>query len=274
MIVGWIGLGEMGIPMAANLVAAGHRVLGYDHDAARLELAMAAGVEPAASLADVAAQADLVVSMLRTVAQTEVVLAGAGGLAVAVAEARGLVVAVMSTLEPRSLQRIAAETASRLVIVDAPVSGGVRGAEAGTLSIMAAGPAQALDLLRPVFDVLGATVVAVGAEPGLGQAAKLANQVMMAVNMAGVLEALAVARSYGVSDEAVRQTAGAGTGNSWVLEHWSWMTSLWEQYTPGNALDILVKDIRAVVAETGERGVDVPLTTLAFERLLGEWELP
>ena len=83
-----------------------------------------------------------------------------------------------------------------------------------------------------------------------------------------------VARDYGVSDEAVRQTAGAGTGDSWVLEHWSWMTSLWEQYAPGNALDILVKDIRAVVAETGERGVDAPLTTLAFERLLGEWELP
>ena len=157
MIVGWIGLGEMGLPMAANLVAAGQHVLGYDHDVARLESAMAAGVERAASIAEVGARADLVVTMLRTVAQTEEVLAGEGGLAAAVAEARGLVVAVMSTLEPRSLQRIASETASRLVIVDAPVSGGFRGAEAGTLSIMAAGPAQALDRLRPIFDVLGAT---------------------------------------------------------------------------------------------------------------------
>ena len=282
--VGWVGLGEMGLPMALNLVQAGFRVQAYDIDQARLAAAREGGVMPVDSLGALAA-ADLVVTIVRTTAQTEGLLAGEGGLATVAAEGRPLDVVVMSTLDPASMRALAARTAGRLRLVDAPVSGGVRGAEQGSLAIMAAGPADALARARPLFDVLGGSVYEVGAEPGLGQAVKFANQVMMTMAMAGTTEALALTRAYGIDDETVRAAVSAGTGASWVLDHWDWMRSLWEDYVPGNALDILIKDIRAVLvhAAAGEGGhepplagtsqTDLPLTRAAFSSLLEAWGL-
>lgn len=268
--VGWIGLGEMGLPMAANLCRAGQRVLGYDLDEGRLAAAEEAGVERASSAADVAAAADVVVTMLRTGVQTEDLLTGDGGLAASAPDGRQLDVVVMSTLEPDLIRRLARETAGRLSIVDAPVSGGVAGAEDGTLAILSAGSPEALARVRALFEVLGDAIFELGPEPGFGQAAKLANQVMMAAAIAGTLEALALSRTYGLRDEAVCEAVAAGTGSSWVLEHWPWMRSLWESYEPGNALDILVKDLRAVVADAGDREVELPVTGLALSRLLAE----
>ncbi len=268
--VGFVGLGEMGLPMAANLVRAGHRVLGHDLDSGRLAAAAAAGVEPIASALAAAAAADVLVTMLRTGAQTEELLAGQGGIAAAVPEGEPLDVVVMSTAEPGLVGRLAARTAGRLRIVDAPVSGGVRGAEAGTLAIMASGPPAALAGVRPLLDVLGGSIFELGSEPGAGQAAKLANQVMMVGALGGTLEALALSRSYGLDEEAVCAAVAAGTGGSWVLDHWPWMRSLWEEYVPGNALDILLKDLRAVLDQAQERGVELPATAAALARLLAE----
>jgi 3-hydroxyisobutyrate dehydrogenase-like beta-hydroxyacid dehydrogenase len=253
--VAWIGLGEMGGPMAGNLAAAGYRVLGFDVDPSR----SAPGVEAAESAEEAAAAADVAVTMVRTGAQTEELLATLPG---------PLDVLVMSTLEPELAAELARRHAGRLTIVDAPVSGGVRGAEAATLAIYAAGPPDALERVRPLLDVLGGTVFVLGNEAGLGQAAKVANQVMMGAALAGTIEGLALSRAYDLDDEPVCRAVLAGTGASWVLEHWAWMRSLWEEYEPGNALDILIKDLRAT-AETGERrGVPLPSTALALERLL------
>ncbi|MCW3016262.1 MAG: 2-hydroxy-3-oxopropionate reductase, partial [Solirubrobacterales bacterium] len=131
-VVGWIGLGEMGLPMAGNLAQAGFSVLALDRDAARMESAAALGVRAAASLAELVAQADTVVTMLRTGAQTEALLLGDDGLAAA--GASGCDVVVMSTMDPASMEALAAAAAARgVTVVDAPVSGGVRGAEAATL---------------------------------------------------------------------------------------------------------------------------------------------
>jgi 3-hydroxyisobutyrate dehydrogenase len=273
LTVGWIGLGEMGLPMAANLARAGYPVLGYDLDEARLAAAEEAGVSRASSASAAAAAADVVVTMLRTTAQTDALLVGDGGLVADVPAGRQLDVVVMSTLAPEAMQSLATQARGRLRIVDAPVSGGVRGAEQGTLAIMAAGPPAALARVRPLFGVLGGSIFEVGGEAGLGQAVKLANQVMMALAMAGTIEALTLSRAYGLEDEAVCAAVAAGTGSSWVLEHWPWMRSLWESYTQGNALDILVKDIRAVLAQAETREVELPVTRLAFSRLLETWKL-
>ncbi len=253
--VAWIGLGEMGLPMAANLAAAGYRVLGFDLDPSR----SAPGVEVVASAEEAAAAADVAVTMVRTGAQTEELLARLPD---------PLDVLMMSTVEPELAAEVGRRHAGRLTIVDAPVSGGVRGAEAATLAIYAAGPPDALARVRPLLEVLGGSIFVLGSEPGLGQAAKVANQVMMGAALAGTMEGLGLARAYGLEDDAVIDAVLAGTGASWVLDHWPWMRSLWEQYEPGNALDILLKDLRAT-AEAGERqGVPLPSTALALERLL------
>jgi 3-hydroxyisobutyrate dehydrogenase-like beta-hydroxyacid dehydrogenase len=257
--VAWIGLGEMGLPMAGHLVAAGYEVVGFDLDPARaLE-----GAERAASAAEAVSGADVAVSMVRTGSQTEELLA-----TIAEAVDRPLDVIIMSTIEPELAAELARRHAGRLTLIDSPVSGGVRGAEAATLAIMTAGPPDALERVRPILDALGSSVFVLGDEPGLGQAAKVANQVMMGAALAGTMEGLALARSYGLEDGPAIDAVLAGTGASWVLDHWDWMRSLWEEYEPGNALDILIKDLRAT-AEAGERrGVPLPSTALALQSLL------
>ncbi|MCW2954334.1 MAG: 2-hydroxy-3-oxopropionate reductase [Conexibacter sp.] len=269
-VVGWIGLGEMGLPMAANLVAAGYAVTGYDRDRARLEVAAAVGVEAAESLAAVVERADPLVTMLRTGAQTEQLLHGEDGLATLGA---GGDVVVMSTMDPPSMRRLAFVAAGHgMTVLDAPVSGGVRGAEEATLSVMASGPADALARVRPLLERLGARVHVLGDEAGLSQAAKLANQVMMAVAIAGTYEALALAADYGLEAGPVIAAVGDGTGASWPLAHWDWMRSLWEQYEPDNALDILDKDLKAVIAAVAERNAEMPVTQATFERLTALWD--
>lgn len=263
MRVGFIGLGEMGLPMSTNLVRAGHRVTGFDLDQGRLATAHAAGVERAASAGAAAAAADAVVTMVRTGAQTEELLTELAGSI----DGPPIDVLMMSTAEPELVAALAERTAERLTLVDAPVSGGLRGAEAATLAIMAAGSPAALARVRPLLDVMGANVFVLGARPGLGQAAKVANQVMMGAALAGTIEALELSRAHGLADAAVCEAVLAGTGASWVLEHWDWMRSLWEAYEPGSGLDILIKDLQATLDAGERKGLELPSTSLALDRL-------
>jgi 3-hydroxyisobutyrate dehydrogenase-like beta-hydroxyacid dehydrogenase len=252
VIVGFVGLGEMGLPMAANLVQSGHDVVGFDTDPAALARALERGVRSGDP-----AEADATIVMVRTLPQVEAALE-------ALAAAR--VVVVMSTADPAGIERLA--TRSRMPVLDAPVSGGVRGAEARTLSIMVAGDRAAFEQVRPLLDQLGSTVRWLGPEPGLGQAAKLANQLMMTVALAGTVEGIALGERYGLGRDELLEVVGAGTGSSWVLRNWDWMRSLWEEYEPGNALDVLLKDLRALFREEH----DSPVARAAFERLLAHWE--
>jgi 3-hydroxyisobutyrate dehydrogenase-like beta-hydroxyacid dehydrogenase len=270
--VGWIGLGEMGLPMSANLVAAGFDVYGFDLDARRCADARANGVEVVDSTAAIVARSRILVTMLRTGAQTEALLLGAGGIA-ELADGGPLDVIVMSTLDPPAMERLADECAARgLTVLDVPVSGGVRGAEAATLSIMASGDPAGLERIRPLLEPLGARIHPLGDRPGMSQAAKLANQVMMAVAIAGTYEALGLAGDYGMEPEPVIEAVLDGTGQSWPLGHWDWMRSLWEDYEPENALDILDKDLKAVMAAVRERGADMPVTEATFTRLSELWD--
>jgi 3-hydroxyisobutyrate dehydrogenase len=269
--VGWVGLGEMGLPMTGLLVAAGHPVTGFDLDPGAVAAAAQLGVSAAASLAELVAASETLVVMVRTGAQTEALFFGDDGLIACGARDRDVL--VLSTMDPATIESIARRAAEQasLRLVDAPVSGGVRGAEAGTLSIMACGDPGALQRALPLFDVLGAATHRLGDRVGAGQAAKLANQVMMAVAIAGSYEGLALARDYGVDQDAVIAAVGGGTGASWPLAHWDWMRSLWEQYTPNNALDILDKDLKAVLAVIGGRDVEMPITEAVGARLTTLW---
>lgn len=136
---------------------------------------------------------------------------------------------------------------------------------------MASGSSAAVSRVRPLLDLLGARVYVLGDRAGMSQAAKLANQVMMAVAIAGTWEGLALARDHGLGDAEVIEAVAAGTGCSWPLQHWDWMRSLWEEYEPDNALDILEKDLRAVIAAVRESSVEMPVTQATFERLTEMW---
>lgn len=258
--VAFIGLGDMGRPMAANLVRAGYRVAGHDLDPARA--AAIAGVTPAASIADAVQACDgLVVSLVRTLAQTEEVLGRLGE--------PGLVVAVMSTIDPGSMRRLAAELAQKGVqAVDAPISGGVVGAEAATLTVMYSGPRDAKARLRPLFEAIGKNLFDIGAEAGLGQAVKLANQLMLAVNQQGVIEGLKLAAAYGVSERQVVEVVSTGVGASRMLQDWE--RQKWE-YTEGNAFEIVYKDLRSILAAGLEERIPLPVTALAANRIKDVW---
>jgi 3-hydroxyisobutyrate dehydrogenase-like beta-hydroxyacid dehydrogenase len=207
--------------------------------------------------------------MVRTLPQVEAVLFGPDGCVSGGPGGRDVV--VMSTIHPAAMQAIADRAAEQAcVVVDAPVSGGELGARAATLSIMAAGPSDALERVSPVLERLGHVAV-VGAAAGQGQAVKLANQVMMAAAMAGTVEGLQLAERYGVDEATVRDVVGRGTGASWVLEHWDWMRRLWEDYEPGNALDVLYKDMRALLDVSAADWSPLPVTAASFHRLLEFW---
>jgi 3-hydroxyisobutyrate dehydrogenase len=269
--VGLIGLGEMGLPMASRLVRAGWRVVGYDVQGEALERAVAAGVQRAASPAEVARAVDrTIVSVVRTLPQTEALLFGQDGLVSANRPA--LDVAVMSTLNPAAMARLAERAGAHgLTLVDAPVSGGRAGAEAGTLAIMLAGEAPVLERMRPVLELLGTNRFVLGERAGMGQAAKLANQVMLTAALLGVTEGLTLARAFGLDAGAVLPIIGASTGNSWAVQNWTTVRRFWESYQPGATLDILVKDLRSIQSCAVDAGLSLPVAACVLEQILGAW---
>jgi 3-hydroxyisobutyrate dehydrogenase len=235
-VVGFVGLGAMGGPMAANLARAGFEVAAFDVDSARVSLPL----RRCDSVTQVCDRAGgVVVSIVRTLPETEAVAAEV--------RRRGLLLVVMSTINPAAMARIAGELAERGVeVLDAPVSGGVAGAEAGSLAIMAAGTPTALERARPVLDVLGRTVFHVGERPGEAQAVKLANQLMLAANIVGARAGLRLARAHGLAPDQVLPVIAESTGASWVAEHWETVTG-WLEH-PEGALGIILKDLRSAEA--------------------------
>jgi 3-hydroxyisobutyrate dehydrogenase-like beta-hydroxyacid dehydrogenase len=254
-VVGVIGLGAMGAPMAANLERAGHEVAGYD----------VRGGGSAGSVAEAAGRASrAVIVLVRTRPQVEEVL---GQL-----DRPGLDVIVMSTIDPGSMRRLAEALAGRgLTVVDAPVSGGVAGAEAGTLAVMASGDPAAVERSRPLFEAVGRSLFVIGDRPGMGQAVKLANQLMLAVGMLATQEGLRLAAEHGVGPELVLPVIERSTGASWAAANWETVLGWWRDYEPGGALDIIVKDVRSLLDEAAERRVPLPVAAVAFQRLHDVW---
>ena len=259
--VGVIGLGEMGLPMAGNLVARGFEVTGYDIKADACRDFQASGGRPAASSGDAARDRDAVVIMVRTPAQAEEVVRGPGGV---LDQARpGAILIVMSTVGVACMRRLGAAASERgVAFLDAPVSGGRARAEAGTLTIIVGGSTEDLATARPVLGAMGAQIEHVGGV-GAGTAVKMANQVLLTVSLLAAREVAELARAQGVSVERLWEVLRTCTGTTWVVENWPTVAAWMREYRPGASLDILVKDTGLALDLARELGFPATLLPLA-----------
>ena len=266
MRIGFIGLGIMGKPMAKNLLAAGHQLVVSDHNKAAAEELAELGAARGATPAEIAGQVDLVITMLPNSPQVREVALGEGGL---IEGARsGLVYVDMSSIAPLASQEIAAALGERGVsMLDAPVSGGEPKAVEGTLAIMVGGDKAVFDQVREVLAAMGSAVVHVG-DLGAGNIAKLANQVVVALNIAAVSEAFVLAQKAGVPPEAVFAAIRGGLAGSTVLEAKAPMM-LDHNFKPGFRIDLHIKDLTNALDTSHEVGAPLPLTAAVLEMLTG-----
>lgn len=266
MRIGFVGLGVMGRPMATHLVQAGHHVVCTNRSQPAVDALVASGAEPAATPADLAAQVDVVVTMLPDGPDVESVVLGEDGI---VETARpGTLVIDCSTIAPACAQRLGAVLADRgLRFVDAPVSGGEAGASAGRLAVMLGGEAGAV---RDATDALAAfTGVASHVGPvGSGQLVKAANQMLVAGALAMTGEALTLLGRADVDVSAAVGVLNGGLAGSKVLEVKA-PTMLARDFTPGFRLDLHAKDLRIALAAAERAGVAVPVTGVVTQLVQG-----
>src|SRR5438132_7819865 len=216
MKIGFIGTGTMGLPMVANLVTKGFTVTAYDVVPAALDAAVARGAARAGSPKEAAAGGELVITMLPSSANVEAVYLGAGGIIEGAAAGRLCI--DMSTIDPGTSQRVAARLEERGIrFLDAPVSGGVGGAVAGTLAIMVGGRTTDLEEARPALAAMGSNIIHVGAV-GAGEVAKLCNNLISGVAMVAVSEAFRIAEGFGVDPKVLTSVIAKSSGNTWAME--------------------------------------------------------
>jgi len=262
MKIGFIGLGIMGKPMAANLVKAGHDLVVSGHSADAAADLAAQGAVIADTPREIADQVDLVLTMLPNSPQVREVALGDGGI---IEGARpGLIVVDMSSIAPLAAREIHGALAAREVaMLDAPVSGGEPKAIDGTLSVMVGGDSDIFAQVAPVLDAVAASVVHVG-PIGAGNIAKLANQVVVALNIAAVSEALVLARKAGVDPSAVVNAISGGLAGSTVLDAKAPMM-LAHNFKPGFRIQLHIKDLVNALDTSHDVGAPLPLTAAVLE---------
>ncbi|MGU3469038.1 NAD(P)-dependent oxidoreductase [Methylobacterium sp. C33D] len=260
--VALVGLGAMGLPMATNLIAAGLMVRGYDLRPESWAAFAAAGGAPADTPAAAAAGADALLLMVVNAAQAEDVLFAQGALD---ALAPDGIVVLMATCPPQAVERLAERIAAAgRRFADAPVSGGVVGAQAGSLTIMAAAPAETLAALRPILDALGDRIFHVGERPGQGATVKAVNQLLCGVHIAAAAEALALAGRVGVDLDVVLEILSGSSAASWMLRDRG-PRMLEDAPRVTSAVDIFVKDLGIVLEAGRGAGAALPLAALAHQ---------
>jgi 2-hydroxy-3-oxopropionate reductase len=259
--LGFIGLGIMGAPMAGHLLAAGHRVFVNTRSALRADLA-AAGAVPCGSAAEVAKKADIVFLMLPDTPDVQAVLFGENGVAAGLSS--GKVVVDMSSISPFETKAFAQKiNALGCQYLDAPVSGGEVGAKAASLTIMVGGRAPAFDQVLPLFQLMGKNITHVGGN-GDGQTTKVANQIIVALNIAAVAEALLFASKAGADPAKVRQALMGGFAASRILEvHGERMIK--RTFNPGFRLALHQKDLNLALQGAKTIGVSLPQTAGAAQ---------
>lgn len=254
--IAFIGLGVMGRPMALNLLRAGHDVVGVNRSSEKVRAFVDAGGRAAPTVAEAVADADVILTMLPDSPDVEDVVLGADG---AFAGAReGALFIDASTIRPDASRSIAdAARARGLRPLDAPVSGGESGAAEGTLSIMVGGDAADVAAARPILDVLGKTVVHVG-PAGSGQTVKAANQLIVAVNIQALAEAILFLEAFGVDTDAALKVLGGGLAGSKVLDQ-KGQKMLNRDFAPGFRLALHNKDMGIITAAARQAGITIPL---------------
>jgi 3-hydroxyisobutyrate dehydrogenase-like beta-hydroxyacid dehydrogenase len=259
MRVGVVGLGIMGAPMARNLLRAGHALVVNTRTRARAESVLAAGATWADDAASVARASEVVVTCLPDGPDVEQVVAGLLEGAHA-----GLVIVDMSTIAPAVARALAVRCADAgVAFLDAPVSGGDKGAIAGTLSIMVGGDAAALERARPVLAAMGKTITHMGAA-GQGQMTKLVNQVVGACTLAAVAEGVSLAARAGLDPDAVVAAVGSGAASSWMLQNLAPRMQR-HDFAPGFMVRLQQKDLRLALAAAGDVGAPLLITSLVHQ---------
>jgi 2-hydroxy-3-oxopropionate reductase len=254
--VGFIGLGIMGSPMAANLVKAGFDVVGYNRSPSAIDKLVAAGGRGATSIAEVVGDAGVVITMVPDSPDIEAVVLGEDGV---LAHAKpGLLFIDCSTIRPDTAKQVAeAARVHGVRVLDAPVSGGEQGAIDATLSIMVGGDPADFEAAKPVLDKLGKTIVYVGPH-GAGQTVKAANQLIVAGTIELVAEAIVFLEAQGVDTEAAVRVLSGGLAGNAILERKA-AGMLKRDFKPGFRLDLHHKDLAIVQAAAREAGVCIPL---------------
>jgi len=264
MKIGFIGLGIMGKPMAKNLLKAGHEVVCFDVNQKNVDEVVKAGAVAGKSSADVAAQVPLVITMLPNSPHVKSVVMGEGGILEGAK--KGLIIVDMSSIAPLASQEIEKACAEKGVrMLDAPVSGGEPKAIDGSLAIMVGGDKALFDEVKEILMVMGASAVHCG-PIGAGNTTKLANQIIVALNIAAVAEAFTLVRKAGVEPELVFEAIKGGLAGSTVMNAKAPMM-MESNFKPGFKIDLHIKDL-ANALDTGHGvGSPLPLTALAREMM-------
>ena len=247
MKIGFIGLGNMGNPMARNLVKAGHELVVFDVFPDAIAKVVATGAKSAASVAEAVKSAEVVVTMLPSSPHVREVYTGTGQLLASVAP--GTLLIDSSTIDPHTAREVAGAAAKRnIVMLDAPVSGGTVGAEAATLTFMVGGNANAFAVAKPILEKMGKNVVHCGAA-GTGQVAKICNNMLLAISMIGVSEAMNLGASLGIDPKLLADIINTSSGRCWSSDTYNPFPGVIETsaasrgYTGGFGVDLMLKDL-------------------------------
>jgi 2-hydroxy-3-oxopropionate reductase len=259
MKIGFIGTGIMGRPMALNLMKAGYPLCVYGRRFDTVEPLLVAGALGKGTPTDLAAASDVIFTMVHDTKDVEEVVLGNRGIIHGAKP--GTVVVDMSTISPSATRNIARQLAERDIdMLDAPVSGGETGAKTGTLSIMAGGKAEVFDRIRPIFEILGKSIVHVG-DHGAGQVVKACNQIVVSLTFEGVAEAILLARANGVDPVRMREALMGGYANSKILEvHGQRMMDA--NYKAGFKVKLHHKDMNIVMNNARENHMPLPGTEI------------
>ncbi len=258
--IGFVGLGNMGGPMARNLLKAGHAVTGFDLSQEALAGFVAAGGTASASAAEAATGADVVLTMLPAGRHVRDAWLGAGGMAAAAGP--GAILIDCSTIDVATAREVAA--AARRPMLDAPVSGVTMGAEAATLTFMVGGPEDAFAAATPILSAMGRSLVHCGGA-GAGQAAKACNNMMLAANMIVTAEAFVLAEKLGLTHQALFDVASKSSGQSWALTSYCPVpgpvpaSPANRDYRPGFATALMAKDLGLAQEAAATAGAVTPL---------------
>ncbi len=260
--IGFIGLGIMGKPMAINLLDGGYEVVCYDIVQERINEVVKAGAKEGSSSKDVAQRSEIVITMLPNSPEVKQAVLGSGGILEGSEE--GTILIDMSSIDPTVTREIAKEVEKKgVIMLDAPVSGGEPKAIDGTLSIMAGGPEKTFEEVREILMVMGASAVLVG-DIGSGNVAKLANQIIVALNIAAMSEAMVLATKSGVDPEKVYNAIRGGLAGSTVLDA-KVPLALEGNFKPGFRIALHIKDLMNAINAAHATGVPVPLTSQVME---------
>jgi 3-hydroxyisobutyrate dehydrogenase len=265
--IGFIGLGNMGAPMAANLVKAGHRVTGFDIAAGKTQALASTGGRVAATVAEAAAAGEVVITMLPAGLQVRSVYLGDDGMLVHARPATLLI--DCSTIDVETARAVAAAAAeARFEMLDAPVSGGVIGAQTASLTFMVGGGAAAFERARPILAAMGRTIVHAGAA-GNGQAAKICNNMILGVSMIAVCEAFSLAERLGLGAQTLFDISAKSSGQCWALTSYCPVpgpvpaSPANRDYAPGFTAAMMLKDLRLAQQAAGTTAAPTPLGAAA-----------